>query len=138
MVAPRRKIGRRSHPFAKHPEVAEHIAHIGQITFAWTRLHSRLFFIFVGLLDSDHKLASGLWHCVFSDSYQRDLLMAAARSKLDVSGKRGLLKSVAWVVERTAKLAQHRNDISTRAYCRTAPTLPPITSPASGRARRGL
>jgi hypothetical protein len=92
------------------PEMRRHIQHVGEITFAWTQLHSALFAIFNSLFHQDGGAAYGIWHCIRNDSAQRDMLLAAAEARL--TNKKTLLNQVRWIARCAEVLGGLRNDLA--------------------------
>jgi len=107
----KRKLSRRV-PKLIQSSARKHARQIGEIALAWNALQDALFVLFWAIATEnryeDYHKAHAIWHTLQSDRLQRELLMAVANANLNLPKR--LVGHLKWVVERTAKLSEFRND----------------------------
>ena len=102
------QIGRRR-PIHQKSVIVKHARHVGEIMVAWNTLHSQLFLLFWALMGKDrYNAAYGVWHCIYSDKTQREMLMAMAEGTL--ASKPAMLARIKWLIDRINDLSPYRND----------------------------
>ena len=95
-----------------------HAPLIGHIVFAWSRLHARLFDLFVVLINTrDERIADAIWRSIPSDRQQRQMLRRAAMLALE-NYKRpdGVLtpspwEDIKWLLDQADERSGVRNDV---------------------------
>jgi len=96
-------------PKIKEKVVQTHAQHVGEIVWASNALHSQLFDLFWTLVSKpNHLLDYNIWHCIQSDSTQREMLEGVAKAVLPA--KSAMLKRIQWIIDSAGKLSRYRND----------------------------
>jgi hypothetical protein len=89
-------------------EFTKHAADVGHVAIAWNNLQDTLCSIFAIIAMPDTQpTAWAVWHAVRSDRNQRDMLEAAARTKLTVGSN--LYKEIKWALGTLNGLEDDRN-----------------------------
>jgi hypothetical protein len=88
-----------------------HAHQAGEIAIAWNDLHASCYELFHSLTetkDQNTKISSSIWNSFQSDSAQRAMLLAVARSALPQNSR--ILAKIEWLINITNDLAKFRND----------------------------
>ena len=81
---------------------------IGQLVLSHNYAHSSFAALFATLMH-DPPTAIPLWHTQRTDRSQRELLVTAARTRLE--GKRRALNAILWAASKVESLSEFRNDV---------------------------
>jgi len=105
---PRRQPRTLNKDYAK--QVKKYSQQVGTIMWAWNSIHGSLAECFVELVDpANINVGYAIWHAIKADTGQRGMVEAAITARM-ATRPRVVLKDLAWVVDVTGKVSQHRND----------------------------
>ncbi len=92
--------------------IRSHAHQIGEVVNAWTDLQTGCFMVFQAVLEAQGlqnlNIVHALWHSAQSDSAQREMLLAVARSAFHP--KERVFAQIKWLRDKAERMAPLRND----------------------------